>query len=290
MKPLYSCLWFDHAGQDAAEFYVSLFKNSKMHTIERYTETGQEITGGEPGKVMVVNYTLMGQQFLNLNGGPIFQHTQSFSNFVSLNSSEEIDKLWNALSQKGEVRMPLQKYDWSEKYGWVKDRFGVEWQLMLDAQGTERICPAFLFTDKMFGKGEAAINYWTGLFPNSKIENIFRDENTKTVMYCDFKLNDKPFVLMEGPGEHNTAFNESYSITVPCKDQKEIDFFWNEMTKNGGQESQCGWLKDKFGVSWQIVPEDMERIMGAGNKEAAMGAMLEMKKLDIAKLMKAAEL
>lgn len=284
MKTLSSCLWFDKAGLPAAEFYISLFKNSKIVNVSRYGEVGQEITGGIPGEVMVVNYMLMGSEFMNLNGGPDFKHTQAFSNFVSLKNEADIERIWKALSPESTVRMALDKYDWSAKYGWIKDRFGIEWQLMFDPEGHEGIFPAFLFTDKLFGQGEAAINYYTGLFPHSKITSMYRDEKTNTVMYASFKLNDKTFVLMEGPGDHSSSFSEAYSITVPCKDQKEIDFYWNEMTKNGGIESQCGWLKDKFGVSWQIQPEMIDEIMTGKNSDKAFAAMLQMKKMDLEKL------
>lgn len=289
MKSFSTCLWFDSEGLPAAEFYTSLFRDSSIEIVNPYPETGHDIHGGTAGKVMVVYYKLMGQEFLNLNGGPIFTHSQSYSNFVSLKNEVELDKIWNAFQPNGEVRMPLKAYEWSPKYGWVKDRFGVEWQLMLDPEGTEGIFPAMLFTDKMYGKGEAAINYYTRLFPNSSIENMYRNPQDNTVMYASFKLFGKNFVLMEGPGEHASKFSEAFSITVPCKDQAEIDFYWNEMTKNGGEESQCGWLKDKFGLSWQIVPEGVERIMSGKNKEAAMAAMLQMKKFDIAALEKAAQ-
>lgn len=290
MKTFSTCLWFDKDGLSAAEFYVSLFRNSKIEIVTNYGETGQEITGGAPGSVMVVYYKLMDSEFLNLNGGPHFQHTSAYSNFVSLKNASEVEKLWKALSQNGEVRMELNKYDWSEKYGWIKDRYGIEWQLMFDPEGEEGIFPAMLFTNEMYGKGEVAINYYTGLFPYSQIETIYRNPEDNKIMYASFKLNNKRFVLMEGPGEHgNAGFNESFSMTVACKDQNEIDYYWNEMTKNGGAESQCGWLKDKFGLSWQIVPEGIERMMNGKNKEKAMAAMLQMKKFDIAKLTAAAQ-
>jgi len=151
-------LWFDDQAEEAANFYVSIFKNSAIGKVARYSEAGKETTGGTPGKVMTVEFTLEGQRFTALNGGPHFK------------------------------------------------------------------------------------------------------------------------------------FTEAVSFMVGCEDQEEVDLFWSKLTSGGGQESQCGWLKDRFGLSWQIVPRvlpeliaDKDRVKAA----RAMEAMLKMKKLDIAALKRA---
>lgn len=159
MQKIVTHIWYDTQAKEAAEFYTSLFEDSKILDTAYYPDAGQEITGKEAGSVLSVSFQLNGQEFIALNGGPLF------------------------------------------------------------------------------------------------------------------------------------PFNEAFSLLVRCKDQAEIDRLWDVLTANGGQESQCGWLKDKFGVSWQIVPEAMSEFT---TKDPEAGkrvfeVMMPMKKLDIATLQKAAD-
>ncbi len=160
MQKINPCLWFDNQAEEAANFYTSIFKNSKIGNITRYGKEGYEIHGREAGTVMTVDFELEGQKFTALNGGPVFK------------------------------------------------------------------------------------------------------------------------------------FNEAISFVVHCETQKEIDYYWKKLTADGGQESVCGWLKDKYGVSWQIIPEIMGELIGDPTSEKsqrAMKAMLQMKKIDMEDLKKAYE-
>ena len=158
-RKIFPCLWFDGQAEEAAEFYASIFKNSRITEIVRYGNVGEEIHGGKPGSVLVVNFELEGNKFMGLNGGPEF------------------------------------------------------------------------------------------------------------------------------------TFSEAVSFTVDCADQEEVDYFWEKLGAGGPEEArQCGWLKDKFGVSWQIVPSIMPGLLSGSDPAAsdrAMAAMMRMKKLDIAGLQQA---
>ncbi len=159
MQKIRPFLWFDDKAEEAARFYCAIFKNSKIGTVARYGDAGAVVSGQSKGTVMTVNFRLDGQEFIALNGGPIFK------------------------------------------------------------------------------------------------------------------------------------FTEAISFVVNCKTQKEVDYYWEKLSK-GGKESQCGWLKDKFGVSWQVVPTGIGQLFGGKNpkkSERAMQAMLKMSKLDIVKLKKAYE-
>lgn len=159
MPKIRPCLWFDTQAEDAAKFYVSAFRNSKLGTIAYYGEEGFEIHGKPAGSVMTVEFELNGEKFLALNGGPHFK------------------------------------------------------------------------------------------------------------------------------------FNEAVSFEIRCKDQEEVDYYWKTLTENGGAEGPCGWLKDRFGLSWQVVPERIIELMGDPDKKKAgrvMSAMLKMKKIVVADLEKAA--
>ncbi|RZA18165.1 MAG: VOC family protein [Proteobacteria bacterium] len=277
-------LWFDGKAEEAAKFYTSLFKSSEIGRTSYFTKSGEKVSGQKAGSVLTVEFKLANLSVVGLNGGPLFKFTPAMSLFVWCESEKEIDDLWSELTAGGGVRMALDTYPWSKKYGWATDKFGVDWQLNL-APNTQKIAPAMLFVDKLFGKGEDALNLYTSVFPDCKIESISRDENQKSVTHSIFKLNGQDVVLMDGAGNHGFEFNEAFSLMIYCKNQKEIDHLWDSLIKDGGMSSQCGWLKDKFGVSWQIVPDFMrDAIYDAGKSEKVMDAMYQMKKLDYQKL------
>jgi predicted 3-demethylubiquinone-9 3-methyltransferase (glyoxalase superfamily) len=278
---IHPCIWYDGNAKEAATFYTSLFSNSR-------------ITADTP---MVVNFELSGQKFMGLNGGPMFKPNPSISFFAISESDEEIDELYKKLSEGGMVMMPLDKYDWSERYAFVQDKFGLSWQIMRTAYSNvnQKITPCFLFTGGSFGKAEAAIKYYTQVFPQSSIDGIKLYEANEgpaagTVKHAQFILDGKVFMAMDGAGEHQFAFNEGISFVVECKDQEAIDYYWNKLTSDGGKESMCGWLKDQFGISWQIVPTVLGKLMSNPAKaQKVMQAFMQMKKFDIAALEKAAE-
>ena len=190
--------------------------------------------------------------------------------------------------------MPLDKYAWSERYGWVQDKFGMTWQLML-ARGEDKqknIVPSLMFTNKNFGRAEEAIQFYCKTFPNSENVAIVPfpqgDANAGKIMFSEFKIDDNLFIAMDGPGEHTFNFNEALSFVVNCKTQKEIDFYWDTLISDGGAESRCGWLKDKFGVSWQIIPEILGSLMSNPEKGGrVMQEILKMNKINIEILEKA---
>ena len=116
------CLWFDDQALPAAEFYTSIFKNSKIGTISRYGEAGREIHGKPAGSVMTVAFELDGQAFTALNGGPVFRFTEAISLQIDCQSQKEVDYYWDKLSQGGD--------DKAQQCGWLKDRYGLSWQIV----------------------------------------------------------------------------------------------------------------------------------------------------------------
>jgi predicted 3-demethylubiquinone-9 3-methyltransferase (glyoxalase superfamily) len=275
---IHPCLWFDGTAKAAADFYCSLFPDSK-------------ITVDTP---MVVNFELNKQKFMGLNGGPVFKINPSISFFVKCISTAQINTIWDKLIDGGKALMPIDKYPWSERYGWVQDKFGVTWQVMINDMPDAKfsITSSMLFTGDQFGKAESAINFYSSIFDNSVMGTLSHypegDNNTGKIMYSEFQLNQYPLIAMDGPGAHEYTFNEAVSFVVDCATQDEIDFYWNKLTADGGQESQCGWLKDKFGVSWQIVPTVLGKLMTDDEKAPrVMQVFMKMKKFDIAALMNA---
>lgn len=144
----------------------------------------------------------------------------------------------------------------------------------------QKITP-FLWFDN---NAEEAMNYYTSVFPEAKTGNIRRYPDGR-ILTADFELFGQQFIALNG-GPH-FKFNEAVSFFVNCETQEEVDHYWNKLTADGGQQSQCGWLKDKFGLSWQIVPAALGNYLGSTDREKAgkaMQAMMKMKKIIIAEI------
>lgn len=290
-------LWFDKEAEEAARFYTSLFSNSEILEISRYPEAGQEIHGQTPDSVMTVDFALGGYRFIALNGGPLFNFNPSISFFANRASEEEVNRLWGQLSEGGSVLMELAKYPFSERYGWLADRYGLSWQVNVAEDGASPIVPSLMFVGERAGRAEEAINFYTSLFKDSKVGDLFRytagqePEKEGAIAYGPFTLAGQDFAAMDSAQDHRFDFNEAISFVVECEDQAEVDYFWERMSAVPESE-QCGWLKDKFGVSWQIVPTAMNKLLtdpDPGRANRAMDAMLQMKKLDLAALRAAAD-
>lgn len=275
---IFPCLWFDGNAKEAAAFYCTVFSNSK-------------ITADTP---IVVQFEIEGKKLMGLNGGPMFTINPSISLFVTCETNEEIVYIYNKLFEGGKAMMPLDKYPWSEKYAWVIDKFGMTWQLMLDKlpQGAQKIIASFLFVGEQYGKAQDAIKHYTSIFPNSAIYHLEtykegEEQQEGNLKFGHFSLDKEMFAAMDGTGNHNFKFNEGVSLMVECETKEEIDSYWTKLTE-GGEESRCGWLKDKFGVSWQIVPKVLARLMTDPAKaQRVMAEVMKMKKLNIENLVNA---
>lgn len=291
MQKIVPHLWFDNEVKEATDFYVNLFPNSKV------TNT-TTITGTPSGDCDIVSFELVCVPFMAINAGPYFKFNPAISFMVNFDPSkdpearERIDVIWEKLSEGGKVLMPLDKYPFSERYGWVQDKYGLSWQLIFtNPEGEERppIIPALLFVNDMCGKAEEASDFYLSVFKDSKrgalVHYAANMEPNKEghVMFTDFKLNGLWFAAMDGALKHEFAFNEAISFIVSCDTQEEIDYYWEKLSAVPEAE-QCGWLKDKYGVSWQITPSIMDGMMASGDKEKigrVTQAFLKMKKFDI---------
>ena len=277
--PIYPCLWFDGKAKEAALFYGSVFSNSKINV----------------DAPVMVTFNLAGQTFMGLNGGPMCKPNPSISFYVVCETVQEIETSWNKLLEGGNVLMPLNKYPWSEKFGWLNDQYGISWQLTLGkvAELGQKITPMLMFTQDQAGKAEHAIHFYSGIFDQSSIRLISRYEPgepdvTGTIKHAQFKLGEQLFMAMDSSMPHQFRFNEGISFVILCDTQEEIDYYWNKLSE-GGEESMCGWLKDRYGVSWQVVPDALGTLMNGEPEKTkrVMQAILQMKKLEIYKLVDA---
>jgi predicted 3-demethylubiquinone-9 3-methyltransferase (glyoxalase superfamily) len=287
-------LWFDNQAEEAARLYTGLFKNAKTGRTTRYTKAGQEFHGRDEGAVMTLEFELDGQSFVALNGGPHYKINPSISFFVTTDDEAYVDGLWHGLAEGGTVLMPLDRYDFSDKYGFVQDRFGVSWQLTLgDIAGArgQSIVPYLMFVNEHHEQAEAAMRHYTAIFGGA-IGDILRygpdqsPDQEGTVFHARFTLDGQVFMAMDSALEHDFSFNEAVSFIVNCESQEQVDYYWDKLGE-GGEEGPCGWLKDKFGVSWQVVPtalNDMLTDSDTAKVARVSQAIFGMKKLDIAAL------
>ncbi|HLP94822.1 MAG TPA: VOC family protein [Saprospiraceae bacterium] len=277
-------LWFDQQAEEATQFYISVFGEGSVNQVVRQGDA-----------VIVVNFLLHGQSFSALNGGPQFAFNPAHSFYVICETESEVDRVWERLLDGGSVMMALEEQPWSKKYGFLQDRYGLCWQI---AQGSlaetgQKFTPCMLFSGPQSGKGDEAVRRYTSIFPGSTIDGIqyYTDGEgapVGTVKHAQFKLLDgQTFMIMDNPMDAPYTFNESVSYVVHCLDQAEVDYYWEKLTADGGEESMCGWLKDPYGVSWQIIPEALPKLLGHPDPavaQRATQAMLKMRKIELDQL------
>lgn len=299
MQKIVPHLWYDKEAKEAAEFYTSLFPNSKVTNVTTLHNTPS-------GDADTVSFTLLGHQFMAISAGPYFKFNPSVSLMVNFDPSQDpdaktrIDEVWAKLSEGGKVLMPLQQYPFSERYGWVQDKYGLSWQLIYtNPEGEDRplVIPSLLFVGDVCGKAEEASDFYLSVFKNAKRGAIARygadqaPDKEGDVMFTDFMLEGQWFAAMDSARMHEFSFNEAVSFIINCEDQEEIDYYWEKLSAIPEAE-QCGWLKDKYGLSWQVAPAAMGEMMSQGTPEQIdrlTQAFLPMKKFDLAKLKQAYE-
>jgi len=291
MPQITTHLWFDKEATQAAEFYIGAFgKGSKVNHSTQLDNTPS-------GSVDIVTFELLGREFQAISAGPLFKFNPSVSFHVLCNSKEEVDAIWGKLSPGGTVLMELGAYPFSERYGWLQDQYGLSWQIFYSpgAESKPKITPVLMFVGSVCGQAEDAVNFWSSVFSEAKVATLVRfgkgeePDQEGTLKYASFSLLGQEFGAMDSAHQHNFAFNEAISFIVPCKNQAEIDYYWEKLSAVPEAE-QCGWLKDKFGFSWQIVPTAMDEMMSKGTHEQiarVTAAFLPMKKFDIASLERA---
>lgn len=279
-------LWFDKTAKEATAFYTALLPNSNVKNITTITDTPS-------GNCDLVSFTLAGDDFKAMNAGPYFNLNPSISLFVTFDLEDQLEKLWLDLINGGNALMALDSYPWADKYGWVQDKYGLSWQLSMSAhhKTNQKITPMMLFTQDKAGQAEEAIRFYSDIFPDANTEILMPygkadGDKEGLIKHARFSLCGQNFMAMDSSGPHGFIFNEAFSFVVNCDTQKEIDFYWEKLSAVPESE-QCGWLKDKYGLSWQIVPSVMNEMMESGNKEKVAQvtqAFLTMKKLNIAAL------
>jgi predicted 3-demethylubiquinone-9 3-methyltransferase (glyoxalase superfamily) len=283
-------LWFDKEAKEAAEFYTSILEGSAIKNVTTLHNTPS-------GSCDLVALELAGQDFRFISAGPLFKFNPAVSFVIACKTKAEVDKLWERLSPGGSALLQLGAYPFSERYGWTQDRYGVSWQVMFmgEREIKQKITPTLMFVGKQCGRAEEAINFYTSVFHNTKVDHILRYEKGQApdtegnIKHAGFTLEGNEFAIMDSARAHGISFNEAISFMVHCDTQAEIDYYWEKLSGDPKAE-QCGWLKDKFGLSWQVVPTVMDQMLQDHDSKRlarVTETFLKMKKFDIAKLREA---
>ncbi len=288
MQKLTVNLWMQGTAEEAGEFYASALPEAKSEIESRYpTEGLLDFQQPFAGKALTVSVWVRGTKITLINAGGEFSPNTSISMILSFNSDERdaLDATWAALSEGGNVLMPLDAYPFSTRYGWVSDKYGVSWQLMESTepvQDAARVMPSLMFGGAAQNRAAEAIAYYSVVL-GAKLDSAFpygqatEVATAESLMFAQFSLGDDLVAAMDSGVAQDFSFTPGVSLEWPCEGQEEIDRVWDALSAVPEAEA-CGWLTDKFGVSWQIVPSNMGELM---ERPGAFEHMLGMKKLVI---------
>ena len=274
-------IWCDGTADEAARFYADVFREGSV--VEQV-----------PGLAATVS--IHGFRLSLINGGDQCAPNPSISCILNFDpllfGSEEqarayLDELYERLSAGG-VLMELGEYPFSQRYAWVRDRFGMTWQLMLtDPAGEPRpfILPSFMFGGTNHANAKEATEAWIALFDDSRRGVLYRYEEggpmaAGTVMFTDFTLRGTWMSARDSGASHDLTFTPGVSMIVSCRDQEEIDRYWTRLSAVPEAE-RCGWCVDRWGVSWQVVPHNIAELMADA---ATREKILQMDKIDLTRL------
>lgn len=282
-------LWFEDRAEEAASLYASLVPGSRVESVARYGSAGFEVHGRPAGSVMSVSLVLGGLRTIAINGGPHLRPTPAVSYLVAFADVQALDRAWEALADGGRVRMPLGAYPWSARYGWLDDRWGMSWQLRLSAPGDDgetTVEPALMFTGPP-GEAEAAIDHYVAVFPDARADILARHDGSGpdpegALNYARLRIAGQELGVVGSSAVHDFTFSEANAFVVACDDQAEIDRYWSALSAVPEAE-RCGWLKDRFGVSWIVGPRHLPELL-ASPKPEVTEAFLRMGKIDVAAL------
>lgn len=280
-------LWFAGNAEEAGEFYAGIFPGARLGAIQRYPTEGlldvQQHLAGQP---LTVDVELPDLRISLINAGDEFRPNPSAGFLVTIDPERDQDApaqlegLHAALVDGGSELMELGEYPFSPRYAWVQDRFGVSWQLMLTEPGTgrrPRVVPALLFSSAAQNRCRDAIDHWVATFPDSEWGTVAEYPQATgpaeqgSIMFSEARILGQSITAMDSGVDMPVSFTEGFSLMVRANGQEELDRWWAALSRVPEAE-QCGWCKDAFGMSWQVIPADLDQLMSRpGAYEALMG-------------------
>ncbi|WP_295011814.1 VOC family protein [uncultured Microbacterium sp.] len=291
-------IWCDRTAEEAGAFYETVFDGARSRVVARYpTEGLPDFQKGFEGLPVVVDVTLDDDFRISLiNAGAEYRPTPGISLLVNVDpgrfgGDEQaarawINHAWTLLAEHDRVIMDIGEYSFSPLYGWVEDQYGVSWQFKLlrpDADPIARYMPMLTFGADSRDEAPQALALYTSTFPDAEVGRILDYVVSGTgeeIVYTEFRLAGQQLSMMASPEDVEASFTPGVSLLVRCDGQEEIDRLWEALSAVPDAEA-CGWLVDRFGVSWQIVPADLDALLA---RPGVYGRMLRMTRIVIADL------
>ena len=286
MQTIIPHLWYDTEAKEAAELYVDLFGGK--------IDWNYTITDTPSGHAGLIQFQLGDMTLAAISAGPYFKLNESMSLMVNVASRDDVRRLYEALSDGGRVLMPLAEYPFSPYYVWLEDRFGLSWQLSyapdLDKPYQFEIC--LLFSQDQVGLAQPILDYYKDKLPQARLGRLsYYGEGEAAVAaaklnYAELFIGDQKIIAMDHGYGGVASFNEAFSLMVYVDSQEEADS-WYETVSAAPEAEICGWAKDQFGISWQIVPRILMEAYDSASPEqikAVNAALMTMKRLDIASI------
>ncbi|HEL1612578.1 TPA: VOC family protein [Streptococcus suis] len=282
MQTIIPHLWYDTEAKEAVAFYVELFGGNVDWT---YT-----ITDTPSGDSDLIQFQLGDMTLAAISAGPYFKLNESMSLMVNVANKDEVTRLYQALSESGRVLMPLAEYPFSPYYVWLEDRFGLSWQLSyapdLDKPYQFDIC--LLFSQEQVGLAQPMLDYYKDKLPQASVGQLsYYGEGEAAVEaaklnYAELLVGGQKLIVMDHGYGGEDSFNEAFSLMVYVDSQDELNFYYDLLSAVPEAE-MCGWVKDQFGISWQIVPRILMEAYDTASPEtvkAVNDAVLQMRRLD----------
>ncbi|MCK3905074.1 VOC family protein [Streptococcus suis] len=282
MQTIIPHLWHDTEAKEAVAFYVDLFGGKLDWT---YT-----ITDTPSGDSDLIQFQLGDMTLAAISAGPYFKLNESMSLMVNVASKDEVTRLYQALSEGGRILMPLGEYPFSPYYVWLEDRFGLSWQLSytpdLDKPYQFDIC--LLFSQEQVGLAQPMLDYYKDKLPQASVGQLsYYGEGEAAVEaaklnYAELLVAGQKLIVMDHGYGGEASFNEAFSLMVYVDSQDELNFYYDLLSAVPEAE-MCGWVKDQFGISWQIVPRILMEAYDTASPETVKtvnDAVLQMRRLD----------
>ncbi len=293
MQTIVPHIWFDDDATSAAEFYLGAFPDSRL--VEVGTYPAQAFPGpprGADGQTSSVTLEIGGYRLTLINGGDAYSPTPAINFFVNFDPSVRPDatgdlhRVWSKLTDGGQVSMELGAYPFSSCYGWVQDRYGVNWELMLtNPAGDPRpfIIPNLMFCGAAQNRAREAVDHYLSVFSGAELASrVFYDQpddlvTMDSVIFSDFQLAGEWLSATDSAVAQPFTFTPGLSLRVSARDQWEIDWLWSGLSAVPEAERR-GWCVDRYGVSWQILPANLGELLA---RPGALEKFLRMTKVEI---------
>lgn len=279
-------LWLDGQIEECVQFYLNIFQKTSRNKTTYYVDD----LHGKAGDILSCSITLDGLEFVLVNGGPEFSQTPAVSYMIEAPSVSQLETLWHRLKHGGTILEPLEKKA-DGLSGWLTDQYGTSW-LLRHGSAHQTITPCLLFSGKNYGNAKHATEIYSQVFGRANLIFSLPNEEGHWRM-AKIHLVDQAFYLVDTRSVVPGDFSMANSFIYYCDGQREINRIWKRFIEFQGTEYPCGWLTDKFGLAWQIIPEKFDELFELDDAELVKKvthAMYAMKRLDYDELLKIAQI